>query len=131
MNESTAPASADEKRRHGCLTAWLFLSVAANALVALYYVAALLGAQLGVAVPLWALLLLTAVGAVNIVCLVAIFKWKKWGFWGLLLTALGVFGLNLSLGLNPATAVLGLAGPAVMFGVLNIGDSNKGWTQLG
>jgi hypothetical protein len=131
MTESTTPASAVEKQRHGCLTAWLLFAIAANTLIALYYVAALLGAQLRVAVPLWALLLLTAVGAMNIVCLVAIFRWKKWGFWGLLLIALGVFGLNLSLGLNPVTAVLGLAGPAVMFGALNIGGSNKGWTQLG
>jgi len=58
------------------------------------------------------------------------FRWKKWGFWGFALSSLIVFAVNLAVGLNITSAILGLVGVAVLFGVLHIDKENKGWTQL-
>jgi hypothetical protein len=41
-----------------------------------------------------------------------------------------VFAVNLAIGLDIISAILGLVGVAVLFGALHIGKENKGWTQL-
>ena len=38
--------------------------------------------------------------------------------------------INLSLGLTVVQVALGLVGILILYGVLQIGDDKKGWTQL-
>ncbi|MCJ7670307.1 MAG: zinc-ribbon domain-containing protein [Dehalococcoidia bacterium] len=114
--------SSEQKRRHGCLTAYLIFAIIVNVGVALYYVLAGLAAF--------------AIGAIfivllifNIICLIALFKWKKWGFWGVVVCIIIGVCLTLYLGLGPES-FSGLVGLAVLYGVLQVGKENKGWPQL-
>jgi hypothetical protein len=119
------------KQRHGCLTAWLLFVIAANSLVALFYVVA----HETIARNLhrgsdWAVTVDTLLLAANVVFAIALFRWKRWGFLGLVATSLGAFVVNLSVGLSLGQTLVGLLGPLVLFGVLQIGGERKGWTQL-
>ena len=112
----------EQKRRHGCLTAYLIVAIIANVGVALYYVLEGLAAF--------------AIGAIfivllifNIICFVALFKWKRWGFWGCVVCVIAGLCLNLYIGLG-SVSFSGLIGLAVLYGVLQIGKENKGWPQL-
>ncbi|HWY40278.1 MAG TPA: hypothetical protein VNX27_05740 [Chthoniobacterales bacterium] len=127
----TEEVVASRKKRHGCLTAYLLVMIIANSLTGLLY---LLGAdtikQRLPNMPNWAFPVLIAIAIINLVCAFALFRWKKWGFWGFALSSLMVFALNLAIGLDIISAILGLVGVVVLFGVLHIGKEAKGWTQL-
>ena len=120
-----------KKIRHGCLTAWLILMMIVNSLTALTY---LLGGkeieQTIPNVPVWLFPVLVSVSVFNIICAFAIYRWQKWGFWGFLGSSVAAFVINISLGLGLAQSFFGLAGIAILFGILNIGENNKGWSQL-
>ena len=122
---------AEQKQRHGCLLAFLILLVVVNSGVALVY---LLGSQViqksVPQAPMWAIMVLGVVSAFNVICAIAIFNWKKWGFWGFVLTSLVALYINLTIGLGIGNSLLGLVGVAVLYGVLQIGKENKGWSQL-
>jgi hypothetical protein len=119
----------DGKQRHGCLTAWLVLMLIGNA--------GLVGFLLAIAaikqrIPTgWAFPVSAVIGVMNVVFVVAIFRWKKWGFVGLVLTSILAFVLNLMFGFGIGRSLLGLMGPAILYGVLQLGKERKGWTQLG
>jgi len=121
----------DGKQRHGCLTAWLVVMIIANSATALMY---LLGSaaikQNFPSAPGWTFPVLAVMGIVNVVCAVVLFQWKKWGFFGFIATSAVTFMVNLMVGLNIMQALLGLAGFAILYGVLQIGKEKKGWTQL-
>jgi hypothetical protein len=113
-------------KRHGCLTALLIVIIAANAILALVY---LLASGSGFAA--WVLPTLAIGCLANVACAVALFRWKKWGFWGFAATSAAAFVINLSIGVNAGSALVGFAGIAVLYGVLQIGDErSKGWSQL-
>jgi hypothetical protein len=120
-----------QKQRHGCLTAILVVMIIANSASALMY---LLGSgfirQNSPNMPDWAFPVLIVGSLFNLACAIALFKWKKWGFWGLAASSAVVFFINLSIGLALGSAVLGLMGIFVLYGVLQIGQERKGWTQL-
>jgi hypothetical protein len=135
-----------DKRRHGCLTAWLIfmivgnsLGLLANAYFALNpktYEATAIKQGIPV-VPSLTFVLLTCLSAFSIACAlaklsegIALFKWKKWGFYGFLCVSVTAFIVNLSIGINLVQSLLGFVGVALLYGVLNIGEENKGWTQL-
>ena len=120
--EPTESQISEQKRRHGCLTAYLIFAIIANVGVALYYVfEGLAGFAIG---AIFVVLLIC-----NIICLIALFKWKKWGFWGVVVGIIIGVCLNLYLGLGPVS-FSGLIALAVLYGVLQIGKENKGWPQL-
>jgi len=112
----------EQRRRHGCLTAYLVFAIIVNAGVALYYVFEGLAAF-----PIGAIFVVLLI--FNIIWLIALFKWKKWGFWGAVVCVIVGVCLNLYLGLGPVS-FSGLVGLAVLYGVLQIGKENKGWPQL-
>jgi hypothetical protein len=122
---------ADQKSRHGCLTAWLVFMIIANSATALFYL--LIDSesikQAYPNAPNWALPLLVIVGLVNLVCSIALFRWKKWGFWGFCLSSIVAFITNIIIGIG-AASIMGLVGIALLYGVLQIGKENKGWPQL-
>ena len=101
----------DQKKRHGCLTAYLIFMIVVNSLVALVY---LLGSnfikQNTPDIPSWAMAVLGIFCAFNVVCAIALFKWKKWGFWGFLFSSIVALFVNLSIGLGIGQTLFGLLG---------------------
>ena len=51
-------------------------------------------------------------------------------FLGFYVTSLISLVINIMIGLDVAQSLLGLNGIALLYGVLQMGDTNKGWTQL-
>lgn len=120
-----------QKQRHGCLTAWLVLVIIANALVALLYVAG--GGVVAASLPSargWLVPVLAVLALANVAFAIALFLWRRWGFYGFVASSLVGLVVNLAAGINPAQAVFGLVGVAILYGVLQIGSANKGWPQL-
>jgi hypothetical protein len=80
----TEPTALQEKKRHGCLTAYLVVAIILNSATALLY---LFGAaaikRSSPNIPDWAFLVLIALVLFNLACTIALLRWKKWGFWGL------------------------------------------------
>lgn len=116
-----------QKKRHGCLTAWLILLMIANPVSALIYI---LGGNSYSYLPGWYVPLVIILSLLNLTSAIALFKWKKWGFWTISAVTVIMFFINLSIGLGFASSVSGLVGIAILYGVLNIGNENKGWPQL-
>lgn len=125
------PVQRAAKSRHGLLTAILALMLVTNAIVTISYLAqpdAIRAAVPGA--PAWSVYALAGLGVFNLVCVAALFMWKKWAFWGFCVSAALAFIANLSFGIGLGPSLVGLAGPAVLFGVLQIGGDRKGWPQL-
>lgn len=119
------------KQRHGCLTAYLLFILVANVAAVLIYLFRPEDVRQNVPnMPDWAVPVLILVSIVNLICAIALFRWKRWGFWGFLGSAVVVFFLNLAMGLGFGTALSGLLGIGILFGVLHIGKERKGWSQL-
>lgn len=122
---------ADGKYRHGCLTAFLVFGIISNTLVVLFYSlgsAMVRGASPNL--PGWSLPVLSVIAVCNIAFFVAIFLWKKWAFYAFIASAAITFIINISIGLSIVSSVLGLAGIAVLYWVLQMGGENNGWRQL-
>jgi uncharacterized membrane protein (DUF2068 family) len=114
-------------KRHGCLTAYLIFMLIANSATALILTLTFIN---NLDTAHWAVPLVAVCGFLNLVCAIALLRWKKWGFWGFCISATITFISNLNLGTDIGSSLLGLVGIAVLFGVLQIGKENKGWTQL-
>lgn len=118
------------KKRNGWLTAWLVLMIVASAVVVVAYLT--MSETIFRSLPKlpgWALPALIVLAVFNIVCVIALLRWKKWGFWGVCASSIVAFIVNLSSGAGIG-AILGLLGPAILYGVLHVGKENKGWPQL-
>jgi len=105
--------------------------LAVNSLTFIFYV--LSGAKAAAAfpnAPSWFPYILAMGCAFNVVLTIFIFRWKKWAFYAFCASAGVIFFVNLSIGVPLFGAVLGLVGPALLYGVLQIGDANKGWPPL-
>ena len=119
------------KERNGCLTAWLALMIAGNSIVAGVYLFGSAHLALGLpGEPRWVGPLLAFVGILNVIFAIALLRWKRWGFFGCVATSVLAFVVNVGTGLGIGHSLLGLAGLAILFGALQIGGENKGWTQL-
>ncbi len=121
----------EPKKRHGCLTAWLILMLVVNSITALVYL--FMGGSIRESYPhasSWTIPTLIVLGLFNLSCAVALFQWKKWGFWGICASSVIAFIVNLSAGVGIGSSLLGFVGVALLYGVLQIGKENKGWTQL-
>lgn len=130
-NPATSNQPTSPKQRHGCLTAYLVLMLLANSGTALVYLVASESVRQGVPnMPDWAFPVLIAGSLLNFACAIALFKWKRWGFWGFVVTAAIAFGINLSIGLGIGSALGGLVGVAILYGVLQLGKEKSGWSQL-
>ena len=81
-------------------------------------------------VPGWAVPVLLLLSIANLVCAIALFKWKRWGFFGFTGTAVVAFAINLVSGISMIQGVVGLLGPIILYGVLQIGKEKKAWPQL-
>jgi len=121
------------KQRHGCVTAWLILLIVANSLTAGLYLFAreIVTKNLpgDVSTPL--IILLGIFGIGNIIFSVMLFQWKKLGFWGFVLTSAGTIIINISIGIGIGQSLFGLAGVAILYGILQIKQGNAtAWENL-
>ena len=105
--------------------------IAANAIIAAIYLLGSAAVRPTVpGAPNWVIPVLAACSVLNIIFAVALLLWKRWGFFGVLGTTALTFAVNLRIGQSILQALFGLVGVAILFGVLQIGRENKGWTQL-
>jgi hypothetical protein len=120
-----------QKHRHGCLTAYLIFMIIANSATGLVY---LLGSEsIRRAIPTtpgWIFPVVIAEAILNLVFAVALLRWKEWGFWGFAFSSVAIFFVNLAAGFGVGTALFGLLGVPILYGVLHIGGATKGWPQL-
>jgi hypothetical protein len=80
--------------------------------------------------PGWIIPVMIVFSLINVGAAILLFKWKKLGFWLGCGSALVVVIINLAVGLAWYLSLSGPIGILFLFGVLNIGKENKGWTQL-
>jgi len=120
----------EEKKRHGCLTAWLVSGLFINSSALLAYAEKGFVMEALPDMPGWAVPMLTLLALFNLVCTVGLFKLKKWGFYGGCVSCGLIFVVNLSSGIPMAVAVSGPVGIILLYGVLQIGGDKSGWTQL-
>ena len=121
----------EQKRRHGCLTAWLVLLIVVNSLWALIYLfSGQLVRQLRPSDPDWFIPVAIITAVLNLGFAVALFSWRRWGFWGYLATSIAALVVNASMGRGIGQLASGLLFVAVLYGTLQIGDEDKGWPQL-
>ncbi len=77
------------------------------------------------------IILLGIIGIANVVFSVMLFHWKKFGFWGFVITSAGALMINLTIGLSVGQSLFGLAGIAILYGVLQIKQGNvTAWENL-
>jgi hypothetical protein len=121
------------KQRHGCVTAWLIFMIVANSLTAGIYLFAkeLVTKSLPVDVSTPMIILLGVIGIANIIFSIMLFQWKKLGFWGFAITTAGALIINIIIGLSIGQSLFGLAGIAILYGVLQIKQGNvTAWENL-
>ena len=129
-----------KKQRHGCLTAWLVLMIIASVGFAILNVGTFVildavgSAQQDLSafpdVPDWVFPVLAVLATLVVVCAIALFRWKKWGFYGFVAVSVMATVLNVTTGEEIAPRVSWLVGIVILFGVLQIGEEDKGWPQL-
>ena len=123
----------ETKQRHGCVTTWLVIMIIANSITALIYLFAsetILQNMLE-SVSRSIILLLAVICILNVIFSVMLLQWKKWGFWGFLITSFGALIINLNIGISAAQSVFGLAGIAILYGILQIKKDNvTAWQNL-
>ncbi|MBL8608170.1 MAG: hypothetical protein JNL38_12670 [Myxococcales bacterium] len=105
----------DNKKRGGCLTAFLVLMLIANPLTTLVYVAGADMVKRGMPnAPDWAFPVLALLGVVNTASAIGIWLWRKWGVFGVCGTAVVALVINFMIGVPPMNAIFGLAGPGIL-----------------
>jgi hypothetical protein len=108
----------------------VFAIIANSAIVLLYLLGREAVKRSTPTLPDWAFPVLIVTGLFNLVCAIRLLRWKKWGFWGLVASVAIILCVNLAAGLGFSSAVIGLLGVLMLYGVLHIGKANKGWPQL-
>ncbi len=84
----------------------------------------------GVQVSLLGIAVIVLCAVANIVFALALLRFMKWGFYGFVVTSVVALVVNMSMGLGLFRSLLGLVGIAILYGVLNIGQTNKAWPRL-
>jgi hypothetical protein len=104
-----------EKKRGGCITAFLIFMFIVNPVLSLYYIAAgeivkqSLPTMPDLAIPALAIL-----GLINFGLAIAMWNWKKIGLYGFWVSSIIILGINLSAGISLLQSLLGLLGPIII-----------------
>lgn len=103
-----------ERKRGGCLTAFLVLMLILNPLTGLYYLFA--GSTVRQSLPSmpgWVIPVLGLFALANFVFALGTWNWKKWGVYGFAASSLVIFVVNvIAIGFVPA--LLGLVGLVIL-----------------
>jgi hypothetical protein len=114
---------------HGCLLAFVVVGIITKILAAMLSLAVRNQISAQITNPPGLPYILVAACVLNIFFLLQVLAWKKWAFYGFCLLTVAVVGLNIYVGIDPIKAFAGLIGPAVLYGVLQMGQP-KGWDNL-
>ena len=119
-------------RRHGCLTAWLYLIIIVGVLA---LGAALLASQIphrpGYHPPsTLTVALIAGCRIANMVCAGGLFLLKRWGFYGYAAANLALVWINLAAGFEVGRSLVPLIWVASLAGVMQIGGRHKAWGRL-
>ncbi len=108
------PALTPQRKRGGCLTAFLVIMLIANPLTAISYL--LNGEAFSRSLPDmpgWAIPALGVIALANFVCAIGLWQWKKWGMYGFAgLSLITVFVNAVSIGIG--LALFGLLGVVIL-----------------
>ncbi len=128
--ENTVSEEAKPKR-HGCLTTFLVFLIITNSAVAILYLFSTenVASNWPNASP-DTFILLGLASLLNIGFAIALLNWKRWGFIGFAISAIIIFGINISIGVGLGQALLGLAGVAILYWTLQMGKDRKAWPHL-
>lgn len=67
----------------------------------------------------------------DLIFTISLFKWKKWAFWGTLIISILTFLLNLFVGVEIITSLMGALGVMLLFALLQLKSDNvSGWKNL-
>lgn len=121
------------KERHGCVTAWLYMLIVANAVTSMIYL--FLGdfiiQSLESNMDKSVVLLLAVLGIFNVAFAVMLLRWRKIGFWGFALTTLIAFVINMSMGIDITQSVAGLISVGILYGILQFKKREaSAWAHL-
>jgi hypothetical protein len=131
MQESEVPTREKTKRRHGCLTAVLVIIIIFSTAVIIGYLTGMGVFELPGSPPGWAIPALIILLILQIACVTAILRWKKWGFWGYCAVNMAGLIVDVLMGVSLLGPFLSVTfGIAILYGVLQLGGEDKGWTQL-
>ena len=134
MTEILDDVQAGEKKRHGCVTAWLIFMIIANAGTALVYLFArelIMDNLPGVSDSPIFMILLSVLGIANVIFAMMLLKWKKIGFFGFIGSSIGAIIVNVSMGLDIVQSVSGLFGIALLYAILQIKENGvSAWDNM-
>jgi hypothetical protein len=102
-------------KRGGCLTAFLVVMFVINPLVAIYYLFAggtVLAAYPGA--PAWTIPVLIVFSLINTGLAIGIWNWKRWGVYGFGVAVIGIFIVNMAIGVPILSALSGFVGLIIM-----------------
>ncbi len=114
MENQVTNVETTERKRGGCLTAFLILMLIANPLTGIYYLLA--GSTIRQTFPNfpdWAGPLFGVMALANFVFAIAIWKWKKWGVYGFVASAAVAFLVNV-ISIGFLGALVGLIGLVIL-----------------
>lgn len=123
----------ESKERHGCVTAWLVMMIVVNSITScIYFFAGDKFTQHSpVKISSGMLIMIGILGVANVIFSIFLLKWRKLGFFGFVVTSLAALIINISLGLGPLSAIFGLLGVVLLYGILQIKQGNRStWEQL-
>ena len=107
-----------DKKRHGCVTAWLGLLL----------IGVVFGLYVNISYGLYFMLLMTLI---NLVLIILLFQWKKIAFWGFVISCIIVFVYNMNYGVDTATAIGGLLSPLVLWAIFQFKSNGvSAWDNL-
>lgn len=108
--------SEKERKKGGCLTAFLIFMLIANALGALgYFIGGGAIRQLTPNIPGWAIITSGTLSLLNIIFALGIWKFKKWGFYGFGAVSVIAFVVNIISGTPVYSALIGLVGIVILY----------------
>jgi hypothetical protein len=117
--------------RHGCVTAWLIFMLIANSIITLIYLLRATRVMQPLKISIIPMIALIIVGILNVICSIMLLQWKKIGFYGFFITSIAAFIINISIGISPLRAIIGLAGFAILYGILQIKNNGfSTWSYL-
>jgi hypothetical protein len=122
-----------EKKRHGCVTAWLILMIVANSIFALvYFFAQGMMTDAMPHIPTYIFLVLGFLTLCNVGCAILLLQWKRLGFWGFIATAAVAFVINITYNIGGVgTHISALVGIAILYGILQIRERNvSAWDNM-
>ncbi len=127
---SAASAVPDaQRKRGGCLTAWLIINLVFIVLFTLIYLLGAIGAttNASAAVPAWVFLVFALLGCVGIAGLIALLTWRKWGFYLIVFYVISNVLLSFPLGLVNYRTFIPLVGLGILYYALRRNDV---WEKL-